>query len=233
MLFKDTIPMSIYADVGGGSVVNGTRNSLARIPLRWMIRQCFLANTGIMFHKDTFYKIGMDPSTIFPTILPRPPMIMQDPKVHPVPVPKPEVVRNDRKAVVYTDGGSFVNEAEEDLADALSPMYDELMRAKYWWLLEMIPQKIHYQCSVTDKMVTELMCVHLHFVLLCVNGYSLLTLTFIRVNRGHPRHAAMQKKSGIKVHRSVKIRMEAQGIVGVKEKYLPKVEFRVEPTWVD
>ena len=55
------------------------------------------------------------------------------------------------------------------------------------------------------------------------------------MNMGGPRYIAMQKKSGIKVHRSVKIRMEAQGIVGVKEKkkYLPKVEFRVEPTWVD
>ncbi|KAI0288164.1 hypothetical protein B0F90DRAFT_1812849 [Multifurca ochricompacta] len=29
-----------------------TRNSLARIPLRWMIRQCFLAKTGIQFHRD-------------------------------------------------------------------------------------------------------------------------------------------------------------------------------------
>ena len=53
------------------------------------------------------------------------------------------------------------------------------------------------------------------------------------MNMGGPRYIAMQKKSGIKVHRSVKIRMEAQGIVGVKEKYLPEVEFRVEPTWVD
>ena len=167
--------MSIYADIGGGSVVNGTRNSLARIPLRWMIRQCFLANTGIMFHKDTFYKIGMDPSTVFPKVLPRPPIILQDPKVHPIPVPKPVVVFDDRKAVVYTDGGSFVNEAEEDLADALSPMYDELKLSKYWWALEMIPQKIHYQSSETDKMVRKLMYVNLHFVSLCVNGYSLFS----------------------------------------------------------
>jgi hypothetical protein len=57
----------------------------------------------------------------------------------------------------------------------------------------------------------------------------------IRVNRGGPRHVAMQTKNGIKVHRSVKIRMEAQGIDGVKEKekYKPKVNFKVEPTWVD
>ena len=56
---------------------------------------------------------------------------------------------------------------------------------------------------------------------------------FIRVNMGRPRYVAMQRKNGIKIHRSVKIRMEAQGIVGVKEKYSPKVELRVQPTWVD
>jgi len=201
-----------HCDIGGGSVVNGTRNSLARIPLRWMIRQCFLANTGIMFHKDTFFKIGLDPGTVYPKVLPRPPMILQDSSIHTIPVPKPRVVEDDRKAVVYTDGGSFVNEAEEDLADALSPMYDQLKLAKYWWILEMTPQKIHYQSSETDKIVNELI-----------------------VNRGRPRHVAMQKKSGIKLHRSVKIRMEAQGLSGLKkdEKYKPMVELRVKPTWVD
>ena len=39
----------LRVDTGGGSVRNGTRHTLARIPLRWMIRQCFLANTGIQF----------------------------------------------------------------------------------------------------------------------------------------------------------------------------------------
>lgn len=119
-----------------------------------MIRQCFIANTGIMFHKDTFFKIGLDPGTIFPKIhLPRPPMILQNPSVHTIPVPMPTVVDDDRKAVVYTDGDGFVNEAEEDLADALCPMYDQLKQARYWWLLELIPQKIHYQSSETDHVV--------------------------------------------------------------------------------
>jgi len=200
-----------HCDVGGGSVVNGTRNSLARIPLRWMIRQCFLANTGIMFHKDTLPKVGLDPDTIFPhVLLPRPPMIFQDRNIHTIPVPKPVVHEDDRKAVVYTDGGCFVSEAEEDLADALSPMYDQLKQAKYWWILEMIPQKIRYQSSETDRMVSK-----------------------ITVNKGRPRYVAKQKQNGIKVHRSVQIRMNAEGIDGVKGKYLHRVNFKVEPTWVD
>ena len=165
MLFSYTILISIYADVGGGSVVNGTRNSLARIPLRWMIRQCFIANTGIMFHKDTLPKVGLDPSTLFPQVLPRPPVILQDPNVHTIPVPKPLVISDDRKAVVYSDGGCFVNEAEEDLADALSPIYDQLKLAKYWWILEMIPQKIKYQSGRNDLMVTEMKYVLFFFCL--------------------------------------------------------------------
>ena len=33
------------------------------------------------------------------------------------------------------------------------------------------------------------------------------------------------------VHRTVKIRMEAQGLDGGL--YIPKAQFRIEPTWVD
>lgn len=45
-------------DVGGGSVANGTRHSLARIPLRWMIGEYFKTNTGILFHSCMFKQIG-------------------------------------------------------------------------------------------------------------------------------------------------------------------------------
>ena len=77
------------------------------------------------------------------------------------------------KAVVYSDGGSFVNEAEEDLADALCPMYDEPKLSKYWWFLEMIPQKIQYQSSETDKIVHKLTYVDfLNFFFGCVNVCS-------------------------------------------------------------
>ncbi|EEB99946.1 hypothetical protein MPER_00241, partial [Moniliophthora perniciosa FA553] len=49
-----------HCDVGGGSVPNETRANLARIPLRWMVRECFKANTGIMFDVDRLEKIGLD-----------------------------------------------------------------------------------------------------------------------------------------------------------------------------
>ena len=186
-----------------------------------------------MFHKATFPKVGLDPDTLFPQVLSRPPVIFQDPNVHTIPVPKPLVVCDDRKAVVYTDGGSFINEAEEDLADALSPMYDQLKLAKHWWILEMIPQKIKYQSGRNDQMVAEIKYVHFsvsfHFFSLStqvVNGYFP-----IRVNRGHGRHIPLQRKNGVKIHRSVKIRMAALGLENGT--YAPKANLKVEPIWVD
>ena len=70
-------------------------------------------------------------------------------------------------SVVYTDGGSFINEAEEDLADALSPMYDQFKLAKYWQILEVIPQKIKYQSGSNDLMVSEIKYVHFFFYPFC------------------------------------------------------------------
>ena len=52
-------------DVGGGSVQNGTRNSLARIPLRWMVRECFKVDTGIIFDGHMLkHEIGLDVDSI-------------------------------------------------------------------------------------------------------------------------------------------------------------------------
>lgn len=48
------------------------------------------------------------------------------------------------------------------------------------------------------------------------------------MNLARPRVLPDQKKHGIKVHRSVKMRMEARGM-----KYKPKLKFDVDPEWVD
>lgn len=53
-----TIPSQ---DVGGGSVKNGERHSLARIPLRWMVRECLKLNIGIIFDAHMLkHEIGLD-----------------------------------------------------------------------------------------------------------------------------------------------------------------------------
>ncbi|KAL5498608.1 hypothetical protein ACEPAH_1962 [Sanghuangporus vaninii] len=61
-----------HCDVGGGSVPNSTPNSLARIPLRWMIRECFLAQTGIQFEAESLKALGLDPATLYPRVIKTP-----------------------------------------------------------------------------------------------------------------------------------------------------------------
>ncbi|KAH0837783.1 hypothetical protein J3R83DRAFT_5963 [Lanmaoa asiatica] len=210
----------VHCDVGGGSVPNGTRNSLARIPLRWMIRQCFLANTGIMFHRSMFRQIGMDEAKLYPHVVDRPPAIFQPPPPRSPPgtpdsmkgytVPKPQVIKDDPTIVAYSDGGTFINEEQEDLADALCLTYDQLRLSPPWWILEVIPQRLHYQRDDDDSWDHDIV-----------------------INMGAGRHIPMQQKEGvnIKMHRTVKIRMEADGLVGGK--YWPKAKFKVQPEWVD
>lgn len=207
-----------HCDVGGGSVKNGTRNSLARIPLRWMIRQLFKLEIGILFHRNLFAKIGMDPEMLYP-VKPRPPPLYQFPKARSPTgsansttkafvLPPPEIVADDPAMIVYSDGGKFVNEELEDLADVTSPMYDQLRLSRAWWILEVIPQMLHYQDDEDDSLV---------------QAYT--------VNMGSGRHVQRQLITGVKVHRSVKIRMEADNLKDGK--YWPKAKLKVEPEWVD
>ena len=101
-----------------------------------------------------FKQIGMDEAALYPHVLDRPPPVYQTPPPPSPPgtpdslkgysVPKPQVV-HDPTVVAYSDGGTFVSEEQEDLADALCPLYDQLKIAWGWWVLEAIPQKLHYQ----------------------------------------------------------------------------------------
>ncbi|KAI6154266.1 hypothetical protein BKA82DRAFT_4099354 [Pisolithus tinctorius] len=191
-----------HCDVGGGSVKNGTRNSLARIPLRWMIREIFKTEIGILFHRSMFQQIGMDPSTLYPHVTPRPPAIFNSPTNA-----DPGVPCDDDDAAIQCDpDGKFVSEEMEDLGDALSPIYDQLKIARYWWILEMLPQKQHYQRDEDDTWVKD-----------------------IKINMGKGRH--VPNRETLRIHRSVKIRMEADKLA--EGKYWPKAKIKVAPTWVD
>ncbi|KAG7451929.1 uncharacterized protein BT62DRAFT_959841 [Guyanagaster necrorhizus] len=177
-----------HCDIGGGSVANEVPNSLARIPFRWMIRQCFLLKTGIMFHRELLKNFGIEPSTLYPEVKPRPPPITSLP-------PASE------------SNGDVVCEETEDLRDALCPLYDQLSLVPAWWILELLPAKVRYQKKDDTWAKT-------------------LTL-----NGGRPRHIPRQKMQGIKVHRTVKLRIESEDVAGGK--YVPKADWTVEPTWVD
>ncbi|KAI0778877.1 hypothetical protein BD413DRAFT_465419 [Trametes elegans] len=113
-----------HCDVGGGSVADDTPHTLARIPLRWMIRECFKTNTGIRFHGELLKRIGLDPAALHPIVLDRPPPVQPQPELHLTSVAPP---------VPHT------TEEEHEVRDALAPLYDQLALAPYWWLLEFLP----------------------------------------------------------------------------------------------
>ncbi|KAJ3861403.1 hypothetical protein EV359DRAFT_47287 [Lentinula novae-zelandiae] len=196
-----------HCDVGGGSVKNSTRHTLARISLRWMIRECFKANTGIMFNSQRLRSVGLDPSALYPFISPRLPPLSSE-KIHtiaPIPQKKSKLHRKDNEKT------RILSEEEEDLEDVLSPKYDQLKITPFWWILEVIPMQFRYQRKCDDW------------------------VSYFGFNLARPRHIPEQSSNGVYVHRSVKIRMEAEkvGSNGKRRRYSPKAHLEVEPIWVD
>ncbi|KAI5121318.1 hypothetical protein M0805_003785 [Coniferiporia weirii] len=260
-----------HCDVGGGSVPNNTRHSLARIPLRWMIRECFKNETGIIFDKDILKaSIGIDADTLYPVVLQRPPrkppIGMQLKQMEPqgyaittlltvmggllaIPVNivlgviawplkhllllfkftragkwirgvfsprKLSAVSESERATFTRSGGygalpdvrspgdtaiPFVSEEDEELADSLMPVYDQLSIRWFWWILEVIPFRFRDQKGKREDF-------------------------FVRANWGNGRKIyGDAKRSGIKVHRSVKTRLEVVDRGGGSV-YQPKAWFK-------
>ncbi|CAE6399406.1 unnamed protein product [Rhizoctonia solani] len=199
-----------HCDVGGGSVPNETKNSLARIPLRWMVRECFLNNTGILFHSAELAEIGISPCSLWPVVkLPTPPShpievetkhelgptdgtLVDSPPA--TPLPGHPLVPLTRLALVL----------EDDALDAVTPIYDQLAIAKKWWILEVLPQRQRYQRH--DK----------------------TWRSWFEMNMGGPRKIHGQKRFPTYVHRSVQYRMQELG-------YVPRAELLANPSpvWVD
>jgi hypothetical protein len=133
------LPTEDHIDIGGGSVENGTPHTLARIPLRWMIRECFKTNTGIMFSAEGLRSVGLDPASLYPIVQPRQPrlaagdaFIQRIPKsVAPAPATEPV----------------YMSEEEHERLDAVAPIYDQLDLAWFWWLLEYFPMRQSHQKS--------------------------------------------------------------------------------------
>ena len=105
-----------------------------------------------------FKQIGMDDAMLYPHVVERPPPIFQTRSLPGTPdslkaysVPSPQVAQDDPTIVAYNDDGTFVNEEQEDLADAVCPLHDQLKRKWWWWILEVIPQKLHYQRDEDDE----------------------------------------------------------------------------------
>ena len=106
----------------------------------------------------------------------------------------------------------LMTEEEHEVHDALAPIYDQLSLKPFWWILEIIPVRQHIQHSDNTW----------------ERGY--------KCNMGSGRRIPKQKKGVVKIHRSVKMRMEAHYPDG--KKYKPKASFEkalnlANVIWVD
>ncbi|EPQ62323.1 BgtA-20863 [Blumeria graminis f. sp. tritici] len=149
-----------HADVGGGAVKNWERHVLARIPLRWMIRQCFECNTGILFKTSSLAETGIDIHSVWPVY-----KAQERPRVGPSPDHMnkyaeggfPPLQRRPALMGIELDEegtklspGDLLPEQTEDYFDALAPINDQLKLARMWWLLEFWPVKIRIQNEASD-----------------------------------------------------------------------------------
>jgi hypothetical protein len=119
-----------------------------------MIRECFKADTGIMFSIEGLREVGIDPASLYPLVKPRLPPLSATEKQH-------------------------------ELLNALSPIYDQLSMSRSWWILEILPFKRKHQKDNHSWAATH--------------GWNL----------GRGRYIPRQEHE-VRVHRSVKMRMEAE-----------------------
>lgn len=135
-----------HCDVGGGAVSNETRHQLSRIPLRWMIRETFKCNTGILYKAEDLREMGLDVHSLYPMVRPRPDPIMS--------LPPSLLDKYDKLYHLAITGktdkvppelAEYVSEELEDYFDALSPINDMLKISKAWWILEVWPIREWFQ----------------------------------------------------------------------------------------
>jgi len=177
-----------------------------------MIRQTFLTETGIMFSARGLQNLGLDldPETYHP-VLKRPSALEIPPNSYIQPMPRSEkftIAKYEEKVSEDANIEVGLSEQEIDLRDALSPKWDQLRLSRWWWILELLPLKHRFQKD--DKSWAS----------------------YLGFNVGKGRHIPKQRKHGVKVHRTVKTRMDASYANG--KKYLPKANLKPERvTWVD
>jgi hypothetical protein len=207
-----------------------------------MIRECFRVNTEIQFHRESFKSIGLDPATLYPFVTPRSEPLkpfsstVTELRASAHKAEATEATLTDEAQASPMAASTFQSEEEEELADAISPIYDELKLARGWWILEIFPLRHHVQDRKDMSWKSYWSYVFFSqgpFVFpLYVTHLGVIVL---RMNLGRPRRVpepVSERDQKIHVHRSVKTRMEAEGLEGGK--YTPRAKFEeLDFDWVD
>jgi hypothetical protein len=106
-----------------------------------MIRECFRANTGILFYSESLKSVGLNPDTLLDLHPPASaPSFSQGAQVG---AQAHAHESSDRTLVDLT-------EESEELEDVRTPIHDQLKIAKAWWILEVIPMRIREQILRND-----------------------------------------------------------------------------------
>lgn len=158
--------MGCHADVGGGAVGNDIRHMLSRIPLRWMMRQCFECDTGILFDTSRLAEYGIDVQMLWPKyqkptrpITGPPPRLMEkyeQKTLGPLyrraaflPIgPEENIISNAPSAEILNY--LLPSEANEDYFDAQERCNDMLEISRVWWILEFWPIKLRLLTKAGD-----------------------------------------------------------------------------------
>jgi hypothetical protein len=169
-----------------------------------MIRECFKTESGILFSSEAMKSCGLDPATLHPTVPKHRPEPLSAVGAQILTIPSAKELKAKANSAEVDDLVKLAKtEEDHELLDAMSPIYDQLSLAWSWWALELLPMKQHYQTSEESG-----------------NKWA----TYWGSNLGSGRFIPKQKKKGIKVHRSVKMRMEAQ--YANDTKYIPAASFQ-------
>ena len=110
-----------------------------------MVRECFKAHTGILFYADKLREIGLNPDKLYPypKVWNRPAKLpvegrkIQNPPQDPIPIKVQKFLKWQQENPDHVEVTEAMgSEEEEELKDALSPKYDQLKLAKWWYALE-------------------------------------------------------------------------------------------------
>ncbi|KAF5376139.1 hypothetical protein D9615_007706 [Tricholomella constricta] len=150
-----------HADVGGGSHTNQIHESLSYIPLRWMIKECLLAGTGILFDFQYLESLGIDLLKLskelenknfdlaalgfHPDVLVDESKGLSDTSAGPEKSNAILIPHRNQQHILKPSHLSRALHRFATHADILAKVFDQLDLKWAWWCLEVIPTLATYQ----------------------------------------------------------------------------------------